>query len=133
MERERKVFEAERDRFVRSRDLIRGLREGNWRAEVSDRAVRFEPVRRLPDQFVQVFQKPDVEDWLPQEVTAHNELMASRRRVEDLGKDLEERRNELIKAMPEREDRLRDDQGEETKLINAAIGQVSAARDAVIR
>lgn len=133
MERERKGFEGERDRFARSRELIRELREGKWRVEVSDRALRFEPVHRLPGQFVQVFQKTDVEDWLPQEVTAHNELMASRRRVEDLGKDLEERRNELIKAMPEREDRLRDDQREETKLINAAIGQVSAARDAVIR
>ena len=133
MERERKVFEAERDRFVRSRELIRELREGKWRAEVSDRAVRFEPVHRLPDQFVQVFQKPDVEDWLPQEVIAHNEFIASRERVKDLGKDLEERREELIRAMPERENRLRDDQRKETKLIDAAIGQVSAARDAVIR
>ena len=109
--------------------MIRELREGKWRVEVSDRALRFEPVHRLPGQFVQVFQKTDVEDWLPRELIAHNELVASRKRVKDLGKDLEKRREELITAMPEREDRLRDDQRKETKLIDAAIAQASAARD----
>lgn len=130
MEGERKLFETERERFARSRKLIRELREGKWTARVSDRALRFEPVHRSPGQFVQVFQKPEVEDWLPQEVIAHNELATSRERVKEFGEELAQRREELIRAMPERENELRDDQRKETKSINAAIGQALAAQDA---
>ena len=64
---------------------------------------------------------------------AHNELAASLGQVRQLGEDLKERREELIRAMPLQKDRLLDDQRQETNWIDAAIAQASVRRDAMNR
>lgn len=131
LEAARNEFDTERAKFDRSWELIRELRDGRYRAEVSDQAVRFEPAQRGTGRFVQVVKKYEVADWLPAEVIAHNELAASLGQVRKLGKDLQERREELIRSMPQHEDRLREDQRQETKRIDAAVAQASLGRDAM--